>query len=145
MWDGTLAKFDKRISPDCLDMLRDTRWVLSMKKILKQSLRRGESFRESTPEGQTAAGTGAALTWTRIRRCAASCCLAGSGAEFCICLGPLSRSRRAARRSASSCFRLWPGPTPKLMSERAERNEDEEVRGRRTMQTEENAGEKKTA
>lgn len=43
---------------------------------------------------------------------------------FCICLDPLSHSRRVAHRSASSCFHLWPRPTLNLMSERSKRRKN---------------------
>lgn len=120
----TLAKFDKMISQDRLvgvegDSvgLRGRQHLLSMKN---RAAAEGKVREHVTPpwgkEGRRDGG--AVLTWTRTRRCAASCCPVGSGAAFCICLGPLSRSRRAARRSASSWFHPWPGPTLNLMSER---------------------------
>lgn len=72
------------------------------------------------------------FTWTRTHRYAASCCPVGSVAAFCICLGLLSHSRRVARRSAFSWFRLGPRPTLKLTSERLKRRKIERVmEGRR--------------
>ena len=68
---------------------------------------------------------GAGLTWTQIHRCAASCCPVGSGAAFCIYLGPLSHSRHVGRHSVSSWFRLWPRPTLNSVSVRSKRRKDE--------------------
>lgn len=60
------------------------------------------------------------FTWTQTRQCAAWCCPGGSGAGFCTCHVPPSRSRRAACRSASSWYRLGLRPTPSSESERGD-------------------------
>lgn len=129
MWGRTLAVFDKMISQDCLGVLRGTWCDYKDGSICcpwKLSSRRGQSSGRHPLRER-----GAVLTWTQTHRCAASCCPVGSAAAFCICLGLLLHSRRAAHRSASSWFHLWPRPTLNLMSGRSKRRKDEGVTERR--------------
>lgn len=102
--------------------LQGRQHLLSMK--IEQPLR--GKLGADTPEGNGGEGdVGAVLTWTQIHRCAALCCPVGSGAAFCIYLGPLSRSLHVGRHSVSSWFRLWPRPTLNLVSERSKTRTDE--------------------
>lgn len=129
MWGRTLAVFNKmRISQDCLGALRETWWDYKDSSICRPwKIKRlpRPKFGRSYPRGRRAT-----FTWTQTRRYVALCCPVGSAAAFCICLGPLSCSRRVARHSASSLFRLGPEPTRTLMSERSKRRKDERATDR---------------